>query len=215
VKSMQSDIQPDQGRAASTTASVASRPISTSLGMSERLKAQNSRAYRALETGDLSDVAEYIAPEWRNREAEAEPPAARQPGPAGFAATVRWLRTAYSELRLVEHEAIVEGDVVVSHVTMHGRQTGPLVLQDGDTIRVLPPTGRRFAHEHIHISRFDAEGRAMTHLAVRDDLGLMLQLGHFPPGPAVLGRNLVWWLTGRAAAARRAFLDDTLERRRP
>jgi hypothetical protein len=183
---------------------VGSRPVETS----ERLKAQSSRAYRALETGDLSEVAEYIAPEWQNREAEAEPPAARRRGPAGFAATVRWLRTAYSELRLVEHEAIVEGDLVVSHVTMHGRQTGPLVLQDGDAIRVLPPTGRRFAHEHIHISRFDAAGRAVTHLAVRDDLGLLVQLGHFPPGPAVLWRNLAWWLTGRAAAARRAFLDD-------
>jgi SnoaL-like polyketide cyclase len=182
-------------------------PVETS----EWLKAQGRRAYRAVETGDLSDAADYIAPEWQNREAEAEPPAARQPGPAGFAATVRWLRTAYSELRFVEHTAIVEGDLVVSHVTMHGRQTGPLVLQDGDSIRVLPPTGHRFAHEQVHISRFDAEGRALTHLAVRDDLGLMIQLGHFPPGPAAPWRNLAWWLTGRAATARRAFLDQALE----
>lgn len=173
---------------------------------STHLKAQNRRAYRALESGDLTDVAEYIAPEWHNREAAAEPPAAREPGPAGFAATVRWLRTAYSQLRIVEHQAIVEGDLVVSHVTMYGRQTGPLVLQDGEAIRVLPPTGRPFAHEQVHITRFDADGRALTHLAVRDDLGLMLQLSHMPPGPAALWRQLVWALTGRATAARRAFL---------
>ena len=177
--------------------------------LTERLTAQNRRAYCALETGDLCDVADYIAPDWENREAAAEPPAARQRGPAAFAATVRWLRRAYSEIRIVEHEAIVEGDLVASHVTMHGRQTGPLVLQDGEAIRVLPPTGRSFAFEHVHISRFDADGRALTHLAVRDDLGLLLQLGHMPPGPAALWRQLVWALTGRAAAARRAFLTDS------
>jgi hypothetical protein len=143
----------------------------------ERLKAQARRPYRAIETGDLSDVAEYIAPEWHNREAAAEPPAARQPGPAGFAATVRWLRTAYSELRFVEHESIAEGDLVVSRVTMQGRQTGPLVVQDGAAVRVFPPTGRRFAVEHVHLARFDADGRALTHLAVRDDLGQQIQLG--------------------------------------
>ena len=174
----------------------------------ERLKAQARRAYRAIETGDLSDVAEYIAPEWQNREAAAEPPAARQPGPAGFAATVRWLRAAYSELRFVEHDSVAEGDLVVSHVTMHGRQTGPLVVQAGAAVRVFPPTGRRFAVEHVHLARFDADGRALTHLAVRDDLGQQIQLGHLPPGPAALWRQVVWALSGRAAAARRAFLAD-------
>lgn len=91
---------------------------------------------------------------------------------------------------------------------MHGRQTGPLVLEDGQAIRVLPPTGRRFAFEHVHISRVDADGRALTHRAVGDDLGLLLQLGHLPLGPAALWRHFVWALTGRATAARRAFLAD-------
>jgi hypothetical protein len=45
------------------------------------LKQQARRAYWAVETGDVSDLGEFIAPQWRNREAEAEPPAAKGVGP--------------------------------------------------------------------------------------------------------------------------------------
>jgi hypothetical protein len=33
-----------------------------------------------------------------------------------------------------------------------------------------------------HIMRFDADGRAVEHRAIRDDLGLMRQMGVLPPG---------------------------------
>ena len=39
--------------------------------MNVDLAAQGRRAYRAIETGDLSDVAEYVAPGWANAEAAA------------------------------------------------------------------------------------------------------------------------------------------------
>jgi SnoaL-like polyketide cyclase len=174
----------------------------------EWLKHQGRRAYRAIETGDVSDAAEYIAPTWHNAEAVAEPPAARQPGPAGFACTVRWLRRAYSDIRFVEHEAVAEGDLVISRVIMHGVQTGPLVLQESTAVRVVPPTGRSFAVDHVHVTRFDAQGRAEFHAAIRDDLGQLIQLGHFPPSAAELWRQFVWAASGRTAAARREFLQD-------
>ncbi|MEX5719854.1 ester cyclase [Geodermatophilus maliterrae] len=170
------------------------------------LAAQGRRAYRAIETGDLGDVADYIAPGWTNREAVAEPPAARARGPQAFAATVRWLHTGFSELRLDEHEAVVAGRTVVSAVTMSGRHTGPLVLQDGGVLRVAPPGGRRFTVEHVHWSTFDEEGRAVSHAARRDDLGQVTQLGLLPPTPGALLRSLLWAVTGRSAAARRAFV---------
>jgi hypothetical protein len=172
------------------------------------LKRQGRRAYEAIERGTLADIAEFIAPGWENAEAAAESPAARQPGPAGFAGTVRWLRRAYSDIRFVEHEAVAEGDLVISRVTMHGRQTGPLVLQDGAAVRVIPPSDRTFAVDQVHVTRFDSTGRAVHHDAVRDDLGQLIQLGQFPPSPAALWRQLVWAVTGRSAAARRAFLED-------
>jgi ketosteroid isomerase-like protein len=78
------------------------------------LKQQARRAYWAVETGDVSDLDEFIAPDWRNREAEAEPPAAKGLGPAAFAATIAWLRGAYTELQFVAEESIAEGDTVMS-----------------------------------------------------------------------------------------------------
>jgi SnoaL-like polyketide cyclase len=170
------------------------------------LAAQGRRAYRAVETGDLHDVREYIAPTWTNREAAAEPPAARGSGPEAFAATVRWLRTALSDIRFEEREVVVAGSTVVSAVTMSGRHTGPMVLDLDGTLRVSPPGGRSFHVEHVHWSTFDDQGRALTHFARRDDLGQVTQLGLLPPTPGALARMLWWAASGRSAAARRAFL---------
>ncbi|UNX53691.1 ester cyclase [Georgenia sp. TF02-10] len=174
--------------------------------METDLAAQGRRAYRAVETGDLGDVAEYIAPAWVNREAAAEPPTARGRGPAAFAATVRWLQTGLSDISIHEREVVVAGSTVVSAATLSARHTGPIVLQAGDKIRVAPPTGRRFAVEHVHWTEFDAEGRAVRHFARRDDLGQVTQLGLLPPTPGQLLRTVRWALTGRSAAARRVFL---------
>jgi SnoaL-like polyketide cyclase len=170
------------------------------------LAAQGRRAYRAIETGDLSDVAEYIAPGWANAEAVAEPPASRGTGPEAFAATVRWLRTGLSEITLAEHDVVVQGHTVASAVTMSGRHTGPIVVQEQDKLRVAPPSGRRFSAEHVHWTVFDAQGRAVSHVARRDDLGQLAQLGLLPPTAGALGRSLLWAVTGRSATARRAFL---------
>ena len=40
----------------------------------------------------------------------------------------------------------------------------------------MPPTGRRVAVHHIHIYRL-ADGQIVDHQAVRDDLGMLQQLG--------------------------------------
>lgn len=43
----------------------------------------------------------------------------------------------------------------------------------------LPPTGRSFQQALMHFVRF-REGLAIEHRAVRDDLGMMRQLGVLP-----------------------------------
>jgi hypothetical protein len=174
--------------------------------MNVDLAAQGRRAYRAIETGDLSHVGEYIAPDWANAEAAAEPPACRGTGPEAFAATVRWLRTGLTEIGFEEHDVVVQDHAVASAVRMCGRHTGPIVVQDGKRLHVAPPSGRRFSVEHVHWTVFDEQGRAVSHVARRDDLGQLGQLGLLPPTPGALGRSLLWTLTGRSAAACRAFL---------
>jgi predicted ester cyclase len=57
---------------------------------------------------------------------------------------------------------------VVVHCTFSGRHTGEFM--------VIAPTNRPFAFRPVHIVRFQ-DGNGIEHWAVRDDLGLLRQLG--------------------------------------
>ncbi len=174
--------------------------------MGRDLPEQLRRVYRAIETGDVSDVGEYIAPTWST--SIGEPSMTTRPGPAGFTATIAWLRRTYSGLSVAEHESTVDGDQVVAYTTMRGRQTGPLVFRDGGAIQVMPPSRRRFTVEQVLLARFDEQGRVLVYDSVRDERSLLAQLGHVPPGPRARWLHFTWAVTGRTAAAEREFLAD-------
>ena len=68
---------------------------------------------------------------------------------------------------------IAEGDFVVCHNTWSGTYGGTI-------FRGVPTLqGKRFSVEHIHIYRI-AEDQIAEHWVVRDDLGMMLQVGALP-----------------------------------
>jgi predicted ester cyclase len=147
---------------------------------------------RHLETmgsGTLAEIAEVVHPQATNREAKAEPPAARGVGPAAFLATAQWLRDAYAELTWDVHDTVAEGDLVVAHATMSGKQVGPFVVYgpDGVPSQVFPPTQKRFAATQTHWFRI-ADGLIIEHWANRDDTGQAMQLGWIPPSPLYLLR---------------------------
>jgi predicted ester cyclase len=124
--------------------------------------------------GSREDFERFCHPEAVNREAAVEPPAARQPGPAGFWATAQWLRAAFSGLHFEIHEAVERDDLVVVHVTMSGRHTGDFVsFRPGtDTVdSVMPPTGKSFAVTQTHWFR-TRDGMITEHWANRDDLAM-------------------------------------------
>ena len=54
------------------------------------------RSMDLMTEGTREDFEPVYHPEGVNREAAVEPPATRQPGPAGFWATAQWLRAAMS-----------------------------------------------------------------------------------------------------------------------
>jgi predicted ester cyclase len=178
------------------------------------MRAQVQRSYRAIATGMVDDVADYVHDDFVNEEAVNEPPAAMAGGPRGFATTVAWLRMAYSELSFTERDFVQDGDRYASEVTMHGTHTGPLVVRDGEGYVVLPPSGRRFAHRQVHLGRV-ADGKVVEHRAIRDDLGLLQQLGYAPPTPGAITRQLWWAVSGRRRAAIAAFerLEPTIRPR--
>jgi predicted ester cyclase len=136
-------------------------------------KAIARESFQLIETGD-AELAQYIiAPDFINQEAEDDPEDVerQQHGPAGFLATSRWLRDAFSNLRFELQETLAEGDTVMAAAVMTGQHTG--------VFNGIAPTGRPISHQQVHIFTI-TDGQITRHRAVRDDLGLLLQLGWRP-----------------------------------
>lgn len=150
------------------------------------------RSVHIMADGAFEDFEAVVHPDARNHEDRDEPPASRGRGPAAFYATALWLRDAYAALHWKIHDVIAEGDLVVLHATMSGRQTGTFVTYDADArpARAFPPTGKSFATTQTHWFRV-ADGKVIEHWANRDDLGTAMQLGWNPPSPLYLLRMLL------------------------
>ena len=125
-------------------------------------------ARRSLEesfaNGDVEGFLATVHPDCVNHES----PEGTSQGPDGMVKTMLWLKGAFSDRRYEIHQVIGEGDTVVVHCTFHGRHTGEFMG--------IAPTNRPFAFRQIHIVRFK-DGKGVEHWAVRDDLGLLRQLG--------------------------------------
>ncbi len=136
-------------------------------------KASFRRVYEELfNQGDLSLVEEMIAPDFLNHEA---PPGSNR-GPESMRQLIRMLRTAFPDLHFTIEDLVAEGDTVAGRVTMNGTHQG--------TFQGMPPTGRSIRQAQMHFVHF-RDGKGVEHRAVRDDLGLMQQLGVIPaPGQA-------------------------------
>jgi predicted ester cyclase len=164
-----------------------------------------SAHFGAMETGDAALAAQAISPDHLNHEAADHPIASARRGLPGFMATSAWLRLAFSDLHFEILELVADPDVTIAHVSMSGRQSGPFVVfpPDGRPV-AFPPTGRSFSVRQCHVFH-RANGVHTEHAAVRDDLGMMTQLGHLPPSPAVIVRMVRWSVAGgRARAVRTA-----------
>ena len=137
----------------------------------ERNKAGFRRAYEeGLNGGNLVVADELIDPEFLDREAQP----GRNRGPESFRQLITMLRTAFPDLHFAIEDLIGEGDTVAGRLTMNGTQTGPLMG--------MPPTGRAVRQSHMHFVRF-RDGKAIEHWGLRDDVGMMRQMGLMPePG---------------------------------
>jgi hypothetical protein len=157
--------------------------------------------FAVITRGDPELAIRCIHPDFVNEESANEPPACSTPGPAGLAATGAWLRSVYSDPNYQVRNILHDGNQAMVQAVMSGRQTGPLVaFPHGERPVALPPTGRAFTVKHAHHVRFQ-DGLIVWHSAVRDDLGMMTQLGHLPPAPGVLARMARWNLSGSAHRA--------------
>lgn len=124
---------------------------------------------RLLAGGETELAEQLVHPNFINNEADPE----RRNGPSGAAATSEWLRSCFGDLHYDIHRVFVDGDMAAAYVTMHGTHEGG--LPPG-----VPATHKPFAVKHVHLFRFADDGRIVEHSAVRDDLGMVMQLGLLP-----------------------------------
>jgi steroid delta-isomerase-like uncharacterized protein len=120
--------------------------------------------------GELDRVEEFVTPDFVNHEAWP----GEDPGYEGFRLRLRRLREAIPDIHMEVEDLVAEGDTVAYRATLSGTHRGELLG--------IAPTGRSFRVHHMHWLRL-RDGKASEHWAVRDDLGMLQQLGVIPaPG---------------------------------
>lgn len=155
----------------------------------------------ALERQDPALAGQVLRADYVNTMAADEPPACSRAGVPGLMATAAWLHLAFPDLAFEIEHIVSDTQQTVARVSMTGTQRGPFVVfPPGQRPMAFPPTGRAVEVRQVHVFSHDQQ-RHTSHLAVREDLPMMTQLGHLPPSPSVALRLARAGVTG---ASRRA-----------
>jgi predicted ester cyclase len=143
----------------------------------ELTEGKNIKAARlvidAFNTGNVSNVSEFISPQYFNHESQVDPIRGQLRGPSEFIDTVENLRIAFPDLRHHEEAVIAQDDMIVSVINVTGTHNGNFFI--------LPPTGKEISYEAVHFYKVDGYGRIVEHRAIRDDLTFLAQLGVIEP----------------------------------
>jgi steroid delta-isomerase-like uncharacterized protein len=116
---------------------------------------------------DLDAIDGLVSPEYLNHAAST---AKYRRGGARLA--VGWLLSVFPDHRFDVEDVAAEGETVALRGTMTGTHEGELVG--------IAPTGKRVAAQQSHWFRVEEDGKIAEHWAVRDDLGMLRQLGAMP-----------------------------------
>jgi predicted ester cyclase len=115
------------------------------------------------------DFERLIHEEIANHQPEREPDLGRD----AFRNAINSVMGAVPDSKWSILKLVVDGDLVVCHNRWSGTWSGSVFRG------VATPAGKRFSVEHIHIYRVK-DGQLIEHWVVRDDLGMMLQVGAIP-----------------------------------
>ena len=114
---------------------------------------------------NIDATDELVSPDYLNHAASPENQR------AGAKYSLNWLFSVFPDHHFDIEDAVAEGDKVAVRGTMTGTHEGELLG--------IAPTGERVAAQQVHWFRV-ADGKVAEHWAVRDDLGMMQQLGVMP-----------------------------------
>ncbi len=122
----------------------------------------------AADGGDIDASSEYF---WEDMVEEAPLPG-QGPGLDGLKDVLRGIRAAFPDIKWVVEEQIEDAEKVVTRFTWSGTHQA--------TFLGVPATGRRVTVWGMVIDQFDGE-KIKSSRIIMDALGLMGQLGVFPP----------------------------------
>lgn len=128
-------------------------------------------AEEVITQGDIDSAARFV---WEDV-VEQVPLPGQGPGLEGLKDILRGMRAAFPDLNFAIKEQIAEGDKVASRFEWAG-------THQHEFLGVLA-TGRQVRVWGVVIDRLE-EGRIKDTRIIMDMLGLMMQLGVFPPPPA-------------------------------
>jgi predicted ester cyclase len=104
----------------------------------------------------------------------------RTAGPSGMEGIYRSLYSTFPDYHWEIQLLIAEGDSLALHVIQSGTHRGtPELPVLGGLIQKVAPTGKAVSVHNIHLYQMK-DGLILKHQAVRDDLGMMQQLGLLP-----------------------------------
>jgi predicted ester cyclase len=134
---------------------------------------QNKRLVRryyeeVLNTGDVTDVASFIAPDYVEVYDNVRYPL----GLEGAKEHVLGVRRTYADLHLTIEQQIGEGEWVVSVVTMRGTHVGEWLG--------MAPTGKPVQMTAVNVDRV-VDGRIVEHGGAANLLGPLLEIGAVRP----------------------------------
>jgi len=88
--------------------------------------------------------------------------------------------TTFPDWHSTVDEMLAEGDVVVSRSTTTATHLGTPIVRSIHNMKGIPPTGKPVIMKSIHIWHIK-DGLITSHMASRDDLETMRQIGLWPP----------------------------------
>jgi predicted ester cyclase len=121
--------------------------------------------YEQWDSGAI-DFERLIHPDIANHQPEREPERGRE----AFRKAVTGVMSAVPDSTWTILKLVEDADLVVCHILWSGTWTGSIFRG------VATPPGNTFSVEHIHIYRVE-DHQLVEHWVVRDDLGMMLQVG--------------------------------------
>jgi len=101
-----------------------------------------------------------------NSPPEAPPGVGQAFGLKGF------LNAAFSDVDYKLTRTVIEGDMAATYTTISAVHTGDALG--------FPATNEPFTVEQMHMLRFDSDGKIVEHWGIRDDAGMMRQIGMIP-----------------------------------